>query len=107
MSGNRNAQLIALVVLILVMVARIIVTGINHWRIIDAIYAYQTDCREQGKSSWVTYSDMEAYSETLWRVWNWSEIGILDPYKYATIKPYIDQTTIADQAQKYVGHESD
>ena len=69
----------------------------KHTIVVDAIYRYKFAMIEQhdwtlpgGITYAVDYEDMESYSKTLFRFWDWGYEHLLPPDKYEIIKPYID-----------------
>ena len=63
-------------------------TFINHMIITNSIYRYHKD--HQDEYPWlVSYSDMEPYNKTTYRIWDWGYTRILPPDKFELIKPYI------------------
>lgn len=63
----------------------------QHMRILYAIHAYHKDCYSRLEIPVVMLHDTEEYRETAYRVWDWSDKGILPPEKYEIIKPFIKQ----------------
>ena len=91
MVESKKTQVIALLFLLLIIVifAKAIVTGVNHMVLSDAIYAYHVDCIEDHRTAHVSYKDKEDYYDTLFRWWDWGYKRILDKYEYPIIEPYI------------------
>lgn len=58
--------------------------------IITAIYIYKMECSIEETKPLVDYSDMEPYSKTLWRIFDWSHERILPADKLEIIKEYIN-----------------
>ena len=69
------------------------VTSLNHKIILDAIYEYRRNAIEMGTydiaKMLVDYTDVEYYSITLLRIWDWGYTRILPPEKFEIIKPFI------------------
>ena len=65
----------------------------NHVIITRAIFAYKMYClKEDYKAQYdVNYEDMERYSRTLLRFWDWGYKHILPKDKFEIIKPFIGQ----------------
>ena len=101
-SKKTQIRILAAILLVLAVLVKMVVTGVNHWHIIDAIYFYKMDCQAESREGTVDYADMEEYEETLWRLWDWSDRNILSSEDYAKIKPYIGQKSLSDAFQEYV-----
>ena len=78
-------------VVLALLIGKIVVTGVNHMSIVDAIYIYHMDCIENGGEYSVDYDDRERFSNTLFRWWDWSHKRIMTEDDYMLIKPYIGQ----------------
>ena len=102
-SKKTQLRLLIGILLLLTFVAKTVVTGVNHWRIIDAIYAYRHECIVESRQASVNYADMEEYNESLWRLWDWSDRRILSAEDYKIIKPYIGQVNSSEFAGQYLG----
>lgn len=57
--------------------------------IIDAIYYYHIVCTLSHSEFEVHYYDMESYTATSMRIWDWGHTRILPKEKFEIIKPYI------------------
>jgi hypothetical protein len=62
-----------------------------HGIIQMAIYKYQLQCILSDMIPVVSYDDMESYSKTLFRLWNWNYTKILPKEKFEIIKEYIEK----------------
>lgn len=72
-------------------VIRSCVTYKNHAKIIDAISIYRHNCYKEKVEPIVNYLDMEQYSDTYSRLWDWGCSRILPKEKYEIIKEYIEE----------------
>lgn len=88
-SKKLQIALLAVIVVIVLIYAKIVNSGLQHWKILDAILDYKLECITEEKPCYVEYDDRETLGETFWRLWDWSETRILDKDKYVLIKPYI------------------
>lgn len=61
----------------------------NHMYIVDAISDYRTDCWENKITPQVDYDDIEPYSITMFRLWDFGYENILSKSKYELIKKFI------------------
>ena len=59
--------------------------------VIYAIYLYNLECMAEEEDIRVTYYDMEDYSKTYWRIFDWGYKKMLPADKYEIIKPYIQK----------------
>ena len=66
------------------------ITFKNHSKIIKAIRGYQCVCRSTGRKSMVDYDDMEAFDQTMERVYDWGCKKILPKDKFELIKPFLE-----------------
>ena len=88
-SKKLQIALLAVIVVIVLIYAKIVNSGLQHWKILDAILDYKLECIMEEKPCYVEYDDCETLGETFWRLWDWSEKRILDKDKYQLVKPYI------------------
>ena len=88
-SKKLQIALLAMIVVIFLIFAKMVNTVLQHWVILDAILDYKLECIMEEKPCFVEYGDRETLDETFWRLWDWSEMRILDKDKYVIIKPYI------------------
>lgn len=88
-STKLQIALLAVIVVIPLIFAKIVNSGLQHMKILDAIIDYKLECIMEGKPCFVEYDDRETMGETFWRLWDWSEKRILDKNKYQLVKPYI------------------
>ena len=106
-SKKNQLRILAAILLALAVMAKMVVTGVNHWRVINAIYFYKMDCLTENREDTVDYAEMEEYDKTLWRWWDWSDRNILSCEDYAKIKPYIGQKSLSDAFQEYMQDNQD
>ena len=78
-------------VVLALLIGKIVVTGVNHMAVVDAIYVYHMECIREDREVVVDYDDREDFGETLWRLWDWSHKRIMTEDDYILIKPYIGQ----------------
>lgn len=64
-------------------------TCTNQLIITTAIGSYRLNCILNDQRPDVNYDDMESYTKTLWRLWDWGCKRILPKEKYEIIKDYI------------------
>lgn len=66
-------------------------TAPQRMRIVRAIGKYHVDLIDQQSlhTSQVEYADMESYTKTLLRIWDWGYTNILPNDKFELIKEYI------------------
>lgn len=57
----------------------------------EAIYYYAVTCIEFSEQPKVTYTDMESYERTLFRLYDFGYTRILPAEKFEIIKPYIKE----------------
>ena len=100
MRGKKLLYFIPMLLGILI-IAKLIVTGINHMKICDAIYVYRMECVEDHRERMVHYDEMESYGKTFLRWWDWGHKRILDDVDYFLIQPYIGQMDSAEFAGQY------
>ena len=91
-SKKLQMALLAVIVVILLLFAKLVNTGFQHWKILDAILAYKLECIMENEPCYVEYGDRESLGRTFWRLWDWSEQRILPFGKYRIIKPYIERS---------------
>ena len=68
------------------------VTFDMHDKLLDAIRDYKFDCIDRGDfdaAHLVEFRDLEPYSKTLYRIWDWGYENILPPEKFELIKPFL------------------
>lgn len=65
------------------------ITFNNRNMILDAIFAYRTDCIIQRVNAVVDYKDMEDYNKTLFRFYDFGYKHILPEDKFKIIEPYL------------------
>lgn len=90
-------------IVLALLIGKIVVTGVNHMSIVDAIYIYQMDCIEDGREYTVDYDAREDFSDTLFRWWDWSHKRIMTEDDYMLIKPYIGQDLDEFLMRQYFG----
>ena len=90
-SKKLQMALLAVIVVILLLFAKLVNTGFQHWKILDAILEYKLECIMENEPCYVEYDDRESLGRTFWRLWDWSEKRILDKDDYKIIKPYIER----------------
>lgn len=88
-SKKFQIALLAMIVVILLIFAKMVNTVLRHWVILDAILDYKIECIMAEEQYFVDNDDRETLDETFWRLWDWSEKRILDKDDYKIIKPYI------------------
>ena len=100
---GKKAQMkyLAIILLIVLFFIKILVTGYHHWAIVDAIYVHNMECIEERREGRISYDAAEPFSDTLWRLWDWSGKRILDEETYRIVKPYIGKLSSADFAGQY------
>ena len=74
------------------MLVRVRVAYRNQMRVCDAIYMYNLRCIRRGVVSEVYFDDMEDYSETVYRLFDFGCERILPPEKYLIIKPFLEKS---------------
>lgn len=69
------------------------VTYINRRKIDRAIFYHHLHILlfvKPGNTEWdVDYSDVEPYTKTLWRLWDWGYTRILPKEKFEIVKPFM------------------
>ena len=100
-SKKTQAIILLFILLLLAIMAKAIVTGVNNITMTHAIYAYQLECMADGREYHVTQKAKEEFSETFWRWWDWSNKRILTPQDDMIIRPYIGRLTSADFIGNY------
>ena len=100
-SKKLQIALLAVIVVIALIYAKIVNSGLQHWKVLDAILDYKLECIMEDKPCFVEYDDREKLSDTFWRLWDWSEKRILPEDKYRTIKPYIGQLVSSEFLGQY------
>ena len=71
--------------------------------IIDAISSYKHNALDKYDFTalhLVEYDDMEEYSVTMWRLWDWGYTRILPKEKFELVKKYISPVTEVKNEQK-------
>ena len=71
----------------------------NHLTIVYAIDRYLHYCIDNDIEPLVYFCDMESYSKTLYRWWDWGYMRILPYDKYNVIEPFIDERSVTNAAQ--------
>ena len=69
----RTAVAVLLLMLALLL-TKVIVHARQHWDIVDAICVYNTMCIANGRDDLVSYDEMEDFSVTVLRLWDWSNM---------------------------------
>lgn len=80
-----------LIVIVALLLIKIAVHARQHWDIIDAICVYNAMCIATGSDDLVSYDEIEDFSVTVLRLWDWSNKRILSVESYLKISPYIGQ----------------
>ena len=91
-SKKLQMALLAVIVVILLLFAKLVNIGFQHWKILDAILDYRLERIMKNEPCYVEYDDRESLGRTFWRLWDWSEKRILEPGKYRIIKPYVERS---------------
>lgn len=76
------------------MLAKVNNAGKNHKYIADAIFRYNIDLIHRNFVNYldgghISYTTMESFDRTLWRLWGWGYTRIVDKETFEKIKPYI------------------
>ena len=80
-----------LLIMVTLLLTKVVVHAIQHWEIVDAILVYNTRCIATGRSDLVSYDEIEEFSVTVLRWWDWSNKNIVSVESYLKIAPYIGQ----------------
>lgn len=93
MNESKRIQKAVAVLLLMVtlLLTKVVVHAIQHWEIVDAILVYNTRCIATGRSDLVDYGEVEEFSVTVLRLWDWSNKNIVSVESYLKILPYIGQ----------------
>lgn len=89
--------LIICLLFLVFLIIRTEATAQNRSKVVDNIYNYQTWCVETGnfdKLFDVDFSDMESYTETLYRITDWGHDHILPEDKQHILNTYVDMNMI-------------
>lgn len=91
-SKKLQMALLAVIIVILLLFAKLVNTGFQYWKILDAILEYKLECIMENEPCYVEYDDLESLGRTFWRLWDWSDRRILNKDDYKIIKPYIERS---------------
>ena len=80
-----------LLLMLAMLLTKVVVHARHHWDIVDAICVYNTMCIATGSDDLVSYNEIEDFSATVLRWWDWSNKNILSVESYLKIAPYIGQ----------------
>ena len=100
-SKKLQMALLAVIVVILLLFAKLVNTGFQHWKILDAILEYKLECIMENEPCYVEYDDRESLGRTFWRLWDWSEKRILGAGAYKAVKPYVKKAGWAGFVAQY------
>ena len=96
-SKATRMKFLAFFILIGIIILKIIITGVNHWVITDAIRDYQMECIMSEREYFVDYEDKEDFEETMFRWWDWTHHRILPEEKYNLLMPYIGKSSLTEE----------
>lgn len=97
------AAILISIMMCIVFFAKVAVTGVHHWRLVDATYLYKLDCIKWNVELEHNFGEREEFTETLFRWWDWSDRQIMSSEDYTKVFPYIGRQTFSDSLSEYLG----